>query len=521
MDPRRTLFVGGAALTVIVALAAGNVFLWQFNGRGGSEPSRSVAVASTSQPQAADVPVTAAPHHVHVEPSPFDGRLFAPLRPVDARTDIDGATPQPLTMTADASPLHGMGVLPDREILALIDEELPGANDVEREVWLEELRDVDPEAMRRILRLWRQQHAARPAPEEEPFVRAMPVAAGPTACEDGCAFGRGAATAPRDEDVALFALDAGLDHDQLVSQIAPSLEAIGQARDVILNNVANAGTAGFKRFEVHFGEAGTGGEQLVHCDDGQAVCTVAFRDPSGAGAAVAEIRLDMSPGRAERTRRPLDVAISGEGFLQVRSGDELLLTRAGRLMRGGNGQLVVTAARGDCALEPPIVVPDEAVDVKITGEGAVLVRLAGQEEPFEAGRLLLARCADPTALAPRGGSLYAATRASGPAQPGTPGSDGLGTLRQGALEQSNVDLDREAEAFRRLQQRIQVLSQIVTAPIPVASARPMQLVAAPPAEEPEAECALDGGPALAREPGLIDEYLETRQAGREDGPELR
>jgi flagellar basal-body rod protein FlgG len=480
---------------------------------------RSVSAAEPERSRPANPVVDTAPEddppsRFITEPRPFKKSFFAPLRPVDARTDIDGGAPQPLAVTADAAPLHNAAILPDEAILAIINAELPGASDVEREVWLEELRDVPPEAIPRILHLWKQRHAAAPILEE-------PICAEPPACEPHCCA-EGLCDAAGSDDgtseTSLFSLDAALDRDQVAARIAPSLEAIGQARDVILNNVANAGTIGFKRSEFLFGAAGAGGEQAVRCEDGLGPCVVRLTGVGSAGAGLSGIHLDMSPGPIERTGRALDVAISGAGFLQVRAGDEVLLTRAGHLTRGAGGQIVVAAPWGPCPLEPPVVVPDEAADVKISRDGTVRVRLAGQAEPIEAGRILLARCADPTALAPRAGSLFAPTAASGPPHSGPAGSDGLGVVRQGALEQSNVDLDAEATAFRQLQVQVDALATIASGAIPFVSAKPVELVAAPPAEDAPEEAA-NGGPALDGDTGLINDYL--RQADREDGPELR
>ncbi|HUG90214.1 MAG TPA: flagellar hook basal-body protein [Planctomycetaceae bacterium] len=496
MDPRRTTLVGGAALFVIVGLAAANVILRQ----PVDEPPSARPPRAAGRPQTHDTPAAqsfaswpASPEST--EPRRIDARRFASLRMVEAREEREAAVPGTLSDTGNAIPLPGPGGATDREILSIIDEELPAASEMEREVWLDELRDVGLDTTRRILRLWKQQRPI--APDETVFHQPAP-----------------ASPAPPPGPAAVVALDADFDRDQLISQIGPSLDAIRQARDVILNNVANAGTVGFKRSEVLFAESGPHPHNVC-CEDGQGVRTTAGFATWGEGAAVVEIRLDLSPGRLERTGRPLDVAIAGAGFLQVRCGEELLLTRAGRLSRGEGGQLVVAGPHGPCALEPPVIVPDEAADVYVARDGAVAVRLTGQECPLETGRILLARCADPTALVPRGGGLFAPTGASGTPQTGTPGSDGLGKLRQGSLEQSNVALEQETATFLRLQAQIDALSQIVSRAIPFASSRPMNLVAAPPDE------GADGGPELAPGPNLIDEYLHTRQAERDGGPELR
>jgi flagellar basal body rod protein FlgG len=493
MDPRRTMLVVGASLLVIAGVAATNVVLWYPLGAAAVPREGTQANAAPSGPAGSPVP----PGHRLAADAPS-------LPPLPAPAELPG--------NHDAVPLHDAGNLSDAAILSVIDEELPDATRLEREVWLEELRGTGPATVRQILRLWRQQHPGETdsRPADEVWTGEAPLHETPA--------NNAPATLPPLPwgETSIFALDADFDREQLISRIGPSLEALGAARDVILNNVTNAGTIGFKRSEVLFGESGLV-RQRVCCEDGRGVrVSATFGELAGSGSEISGVRLDMSPGPLQRTRRPLDVAIDGAGFLQVRRGEDLLLTRAGRLMRDSDGRLVVAAPGGPCAVEPPVIVPEEAADVQISRAGMVRIRLAGEECAFEAGCMLVARCADPTSLEPLGSGLFATTAASGPPRTGTPGSDGLGRLRQGVLEGSNVDLEQETAEFRRLQARLDAIAQIVSGAIPFASARPLNMVAAPPDEGELAD------PALEHAPGLIQEYLELREAGRpEQGPELR
>ena len=204
-----------------------------------------------------------------------------------------------------------------------------------------------------------------------------------------------------------------------------SLEAIETWMNVILYNIANANTAGFKRAEVQF-------------EDGDR--DVALR--------LTGTRRDMSAGPAIPTNRRLDVMIDGEGFFQVKTkynGQEVIVyTRGGSLLRNANGNLVVANSEGSI-LDPVISIPTTVApdSITIAKNGMVSVRQQGSTELTSVGQILLARFNNPEGLLSIGKNLFVETDVSGFPITGVPGEDGLGQLLSGSLEGSNVSLDRE------------------------------------------------------------------------------
>lgn len=196
---------------------------------------------------------------------------------------------------------------------------------------------------------------------------------------------------------------------------APALQ---QARDVILHNIANANTPAFKRSRVVFGEQAR--KRVSDGDDANADHTTT----SGGGVEIAAIRRDWSPGGFVKTGRPLDLAVDGDGFLELQAGDRVVYTRGGSFERGASGR-VVLRSNGE----------------KFTLSQAVS---ADDANPFDA--LPVVRFGNPDGLESLGRGLFAETDASGPAEL----AKRSGTVKPGFLETSNVDLERELEDLKRL-----------------------------------------------------------------------
>jgi flagellar basal-body rod protein FlgG len=136
--------------------------------------------------------------------------------------------------------------------------------------------------------------------------------------------------------------------------------------------------------------------------------------------------------------------IEGEGFFQVTdpSGDTLY-TRAGNFSRNANGQIVMGSANVGRLLQPPITIPEDATEIVISAEGIVSVRQPGSPNLSQVGTIELANFINPEGLLRLGENLFAETDSSGAAVLGNPGQNGLGLLRQSALEASNVEPVRE------------------------------------------------------------------------------
>jgi flagellar basal-body rod protein FlgG len=211
--------------------------------------------------------------------------------------------------------------------------------------------------------------------------------------------------------------------------------------DNIANNLANASTAGFKQRRVQFQDlmyqtmvqpGAAAGQQTV----------VPVGLQLGLGTRTSGNEIVFSQGSFAQTDNPLDVAIQGKGFFQVRrASGELAYTRAGTFQVDKSGTMVT--AEGD-ALEPQITIPAEAQAVVIASDGTVTYSMPNQTNTQQAGQIQLANFQNPAGLNGLGNNLYAPTDASGDATVGTPGgAEGLGSLMQGYTEQSNVSVVEE------------------------------------------------------------------------------
>jgi flagellar basal-body rod protein FlgG len=211
--------------------------------------------------------------------------------------------------------------------------------------------------------------------------------------------------------------------------------------DNIAHNLANANTTGFKHRRVQFQDLlyqnlitpGTAsGQQTVYPSGLQL----------GLGTRVIANSVILKQGDFINTENPLDAVIEGKGFFQIRmpTGD-LAYTRAGNfhLDRDGN----VVTANGD-PLEPAITIQPDALSIVMASDGTVSYTQPGQTTATQAGGIQLAGFQNPAGLKALGSNLFLPTEASGDPQIGQPGgSEGLGSLRQGMLENSNVSVVEE------------------------------------------------------------------------------
>lgn len=217
------------------------------------------------------------------------------------------------------------------------------------------------------------------------------------------------------------------------------MEAAQTQLDAISNNMANENTPGYQA-EI------TGFQDLLYTTDND--------DPStaivGSGAAAQTVGFSQTQGSIQQTGNPLDVAIVGNGYLEVRQGDGSVgLTRNGTLQLNARGQITTSLGM---ELVPPMTLPKgtQAAQVSIATDGTVSVGGA------KVGKLQVVDVAAPDKLLPRGGSVYSVTTASGAAT----AAKGA-TVQQGALEQSNVDLDTEISQMETAQQAYDMGSRAV------------------------------------------------------------
>lgn len=207
--------------------------------------------------------------------------------------------------------------------------------------------------------------------------------------------------------------------------------------DVIANNLANVNTTGFKKGRASF-------ESLIYQNVRQpgAQSTQNTQLPTGlmlgTGVRVGSTEKLFTQGNIIQTKNNLDVAIQGQGFLQILMPDgSTAYTRDGSFQLNSSGQIVTASGY---PLQPAITVPANTTSLTIGSDGTVTATIAGSTTPTQIGTIQLANFINPAGLQPIGNNLYEATASSGTAQTGTPGLNGLGTLQQGALETSNVNV---------------------------------------------------------------------------------
>ncbi|MGB0125482.1 MAG: flagellar basal-body rod protein FlgG [Silvibacterium sp.] len=207
--------------------------------------------------------------------------------------------------------------------------------------------------------------------------------------------------------------------------------------DTIANNLANSSTVGFRQRVLQFQDMIY--QNLVTPGAAESQQTVSAGLQIGLGTKSAASEIIMTQGDMNQTNNPTDLAIQGSGFFQVQRPDgTTAYTRAGNFFLNNQGTLV--DAQGD-QLIPAITVPQNATAITVTQYGVVNATLPGQQNPQQLGQIQLATFANPGGLDSVGSNLYTATLSSGDAVLGNPGgTEGLGTLQQGYLENSNVDV---------------------------------------------------------------------------------
>jgi flagellar basal-body rod protein FlgG, Gram-negative bacteria len=233
--------------------------------------------------------------------------------------------------------------------------------------------------------------------------------------------------------------------------------------DNTANNLANVNTTGFKRSHVAFAD-------LLYSNVKQPGANISASQQVpvglqvGSGVRPVGTTKVFTPGTAEQTNNPLDVAIEGDGFFAVLlPNQQIRYTRAGAFRMDSNGQLVTTDGY---LLNPPITIQNgvDLSSLTIGTDGTITGTLSGSPDSIvNLGQLQLAKFSNPAGLSSEGGNLYAATPASGTAILSNPGIDGMGTLRQGALEGSNVEVVTELIALIAAQRAYEINSRAIRA----------------------------------------------------------
>ena len=181
----------------------------------------------------------------------------------------------------------------------------------------------------------------------------------------------------------------------------------------------------------------------------------------GLGVKTAAVYRVLEQGPLVGTENDLDLAIQGRGYLTVElPTGEQAYTRSGNLQLSPEGQIVTADGY---PVSPGITVPANALEVTVNAEGGVSARIPGQVEPQALGQIELASFVNEVGLKPLGNNLFGETAASGPANIGTPGSEGFGTVLQGYLENSNVNPVSEITSLITAQRAYELNSRVITA----------------------------------------------------------
>lgn len=230
--------------------------------------------------------------------------------------------------------------------------------------------------------------------------------------------------------------------------------------DVISNNMANINTTGYKKVRAEFQDLLS---QTLKASGAQIFqgTTQPVGIQVGLGTKTSATVKEFSEGAFKSTGGSLDLAIEGDGFFQVLMDDgSTAYTRDGSLKMDANGQL--TTSDG-FIIQPQVSIPSDAKEITITPDGRVSVQTAGSSDQTEIGSLTLVKFPNPAGLSSIGKNLYLETAASGKPIEGTPGQEGLGSVQQGFIEGSNVQMVEELINLIQAQRAFEANSKLISA----------------------------------------------------------
>lgn len=230
--------------------------------------------------------------------------------------------------------------------------------------------------------------------------------------------------------------------------------------DTISNNIANMTTTGFKRQRIDF-------KDLIYQNlsrPGTQSSDVGTIMPSGLqlglGVRAGSVYRIHEQGALQITDNPLDLALTGDGFFQIELPDgEIVYSRSGIFQVNQDGEIVTTQGY---RIEPNIVVPQDTISIEINESGEVFAQIDGQIALQNLGQIQLANFVNPAGLAALGDNLFTETEASGAPVTGNPGTTNFGTIRQGALENSNVNIVEEITQMITAQRAYEMNSNVIT-----------------------------------------------------------
>ncbi|HIV56159.1 MAG TPA: flagellar basal-body rod protein FlgG [Candidatus Anaerobiospirillum stercoravium] len=228
---------------------------------------------------------------------------------------------------------------------------------------------------------------------------------------------------------------------------------------VTSNNLANASTVGYKKSRAIFEDLLY---QKVNQPGGRSTADAFLPEGLmvGAGARVVATQKNFTQGDVESTDNSLDLMINGAGFFEIEMPDgTTAYTRNGQFTTNEEG--VIVTAEGYTLL-PEITIPEDATGISVSIDGQVSVQIAGQAEAQDLGQITVTNFINPAGLEPIGQNLYLQTAASGDPQQGVGGENGMGTIRQGQLETSNVKVTEELVNLIQAQRVYEMNSKVLT-----------------------------------------------------------
>jgi len=230
--------------------------------------------------------------------------------------------------------------------------------------------------------------------------------------------------------------------------------------DAISNNIANGSTAGYKKQRADFQDLLY---QTIRASGTQTSATATTPNglQVGNGVRVVGMSRSFAQGSTLVTNNPLDVAIEGNGFFVVQQADGTpAYTRAGNFQTNAQGQIVTAEGY---PLDPAITIPPDATSVTIGADGTVSVTNGTQTAPTQVGQITTASFVNPAGLTSLGHNLYKESAASGNPQVGVAGTESRGSLLQGSIENSNVDVVEEMVGLISAQRGYEINSKVISA----------------------------------------------------------
>ena len=237
------------------------------------------------------------------------------------------------------------------------------------------------------------------------------------------------------------------------------LDAQDTRMSVVANNLANVNTTGFKRDRAVFQDLLY---QTVRAPGAQSSENTQL--PSGlmigTGVRTAATEKLFTQGNLVQTSNSLDTAVEGRGFFEILLPDGSVgYSRDGQFQLDSQGQIVTSEGY---LVQPGLTIPEDTLNITIGEDGSVSALVAGDNAPTDIGQLQLVDFVNPTGLLPIGGNLYKESSASGNPQAGTPGQDGLGTIIQGSVETSNVNVVEELVNMIETQRAYEINSKAIS-----------------------------------------------------------